>query len=127
VTRPTLNPGPGGRVVEVVVVGAVDVVLAVGRVAAEKRCAEVDVADVSSTATVAPAATAATTMIVTAVTLPDGRLRFGLDAWRAMVDSFAAAGGDQKSDLPLTWENGVLGPEAYSDRLARRRQEVPVL
>jgi hypothetical protein len=32
------------------------------------------------------------------VTFPDGRRRFGLVAWLAMAHSFAACGGDQKSD-----------------------------
>jgi hypothetical protein len=36
VTWPTSNPGPAGRVVVVVLVGAVDVVEAVGRVTAER-------------------------------------------------------------------------------------------
>src|ERR1700722_18119648 len=100
VTWPTSNPGPAGRVVVVVVVvgGAADVVVAVGRVVAEGGCVEVDVAEVSSTTKIVAAATTATTMTATAVTFPDGRLRLGLVAWRAMLHSFAASGGDLKSD-----------------------------
>ena len=105
-----------------VVVGAVDVVEAVGRVVAERRCVEVEVevAEVSRTTKVVAAARTATTMTATAVTLPDGG-RLGLLACRAMGHSFALPAGDQKSDLSLTGEDGVLRPQAYTDRLARRR------
>jgi hypothetical protein len=97
VTWPTLKPGPAGRVVVVVVVGAVDVVEAVGRVVAKRWRVEVEVAEVSSTTMVVTAARTATTMTARAVILPDGR-RLGLLAWRAIGHSFAAPAGVQKSD-----------------------------
>jgi hypothetical protein len=64
-------------VVVVVVVDAVDVVVAVafGCVDAAKWCEGVDVADVSSTRKAAPPARTATITTTSAMTLPDGRRR----------------------------------------------------
>ena len=74
VAWPALNPGPGGRVV-VVVVGGVDVVVvvALGWFVAAKWCAGVDVAEVSSTRNAVTAPATATMAIVAATILPDGR------------------------------------------------------
>src|SRR5277367_2846243 len=97
VTWPALNPGPAGRVVVVVVGGAVDVVVALGRVTAARWWDDLEVAEVSRTTKVVAAARTATMITTRAVTLPDGRRRFEVVAWRAIGHSFAARTGDQKS------------------------------
>jgi len=104
VTTPGSNPGPGGRVVVVVVVGAVDVAVALfsGGADVVARCAGVDVAEVSRTRKAIPAVSSARTATAKVMTKPDGRRRFPVGAWRAMGDSFVVPPGAHvsRSRLP---------------------------
>src|ERR1700728_1751787 len=106
VTCPALKPGPGGRVVEVVVVGAVFGVVATelvveSWVGAPRWCAGEDFAEVSRTRNAPTAAATATRATAAAMILPDGRPLRELTCC-AMDHSFAAHLGEDSSD-PVQW------------------------